>query len=62
MYKSSGNVRQASLFWDLESMIDSKHPLYKLANLVDWDMFEKSFSPLYCHDNGRTAKTIAPIM
>ena len=58
MYKSSGNIRQASLFWDLESVLDSKHPLYKLANLVDWDMFEKSFSPLYCHDNGRTAKPI----
>ena len=58
MYKSSGNLRQASLFWDLESVLDSKHPLYKLANLVDWDMFEKSFSPLYCHDNGRTAKPI----
>jgi len=58
MYKSSSQVRQASLFWDLESMLDSNHPLFKLANLVDWDRFEKSFSVLYCQNNGRAAKPI----
>ena len=58
MYKSSGNVRQASLFWDLESMPDSNHPLCRLANLVDWNLFERTFTPLYCPNNGRTAKPI----
>ena len=58
MYKSSSKPQQTSLFWDLETMLDSKHPLFKLANLVDWAMFEKSFSPLYCQDNGRAAKPI----
>ena len=58
MYKSSSTVRQASFFWDLESMLDPKHPLFKLANLVDWKMFEDEFSPLYSKDNGRTAKPI----
>ena len=58
MYKSSGNIRQASLFWDLESMLDSKLPLYRLANLVDWNLFERTFTPLYCQNNGRTAKPI----
>ena len=58
MYKSPSTARQASLFWELESMLDPKHPLFKLANLVDWKMFEDEFSPLYCKDNGRTAKPI----
>ena len=58
MYKSSSKPQQTSLFWDLETMLDSKRPLFKLANLVDWAMFEKSFSPLYCQDNGRPAKPI----
>ena len=53
MYKPSSNSRQASLFWDLETMLDSKHPLFKLANSVDWSLFEKSFAPLFCADNGR---------
>lgn len=52
MYKSSSDTRQASLFWDLETMLDPKHPLFKLANLVDWVMFENTFAPLYCQDNG----------
>lgn len=58
MYKSSSDTRQASLFWDLETMLDPKHPLFKLANLVDWAMFESTFAPLYCQDNGRPAKPI----
>ena len=58
MYKSPSNTRQSSLFWDLASMLDPRHPLYKLANLVDWNTFERSFSPLYCKDNGRMAKPI----
>ena len=58
MYKPSSNSRQASLFGDLETMLDSKHPLFKLANMVDWSLFEKSFSPLFCSDNGRPPKPI----
>ena len=58
MYKTSSAVRQTALFWDLESMLDSKHPLYVLANLVSWKTFEEAFAPLYCKDNGRRAKPI----
>ena len=58
MYKPSSNSRQASLFWDLETMLDSKHHLFKLANMVDWSLFENSFAPLFCADNGRPPKPI----
>ena len=58
MYKPSSNSRQASLFWDLETMLDSKHPLFRLANAVDWSLFEKSFTLLFCVDNGRPPKPI----
>ena len=58
MYKSPSNTRQISLFWDLASMLDTKLPLYKLANLVGWDTFERSFAPLYCKGNGRMAKPV----
>ena len=58
MYKPSSNSRQASLFWDLETMLDPKHPLFRLANAVDWSLFEKSFAPLFCADNGCPPKPI----
>ncbi len=34
MYKPSSNSRPASLFWDLEIMLDSKHTLFRLANAL----------------------------
>ena len=39
-------------------MLDSKHSLFKLANMVDWSTFEKAFAPLFCADNGRPPKPI----
>lgn len=36
-----------------------QHPLYQLADKIDWQRFETSFSPLYCADNGRPAKPIS---
>lgn len=49
---------QSSFFFTLEDTLNAKHPLYILANRVDWQQFEDSFSPLYCTDNGRPAKPI----
>ena len=49
---------QHSLFFSLESTLNHKHPLFILANKIDWDMFEREFSPLYCPDNGRPAKPV----
>ena len=42
-----------SLFFSLESTLNSKHPLFILSEKIDWQLFEKLFSPLYCQDNGR---------
>jgi len=49
---------QYSLFFSLESTLNHKHPLFIPANKIDWEMFEREFSPLYCSDNGRPAKPI----
>jgi IS5 family transposase len=58
MLKSSKTDSQKSLFFCLEDSLNQKHPLYILANKVDWQMFEREFSVLYCHDNGCPAKPI----
>ena len=39
-------------------MLNQSHPLYKLADKIDWAKFDATFSPLYCPNNGRPAKPI----
>ncbi|HDP76468.1 MAG TPA: IS5 family transposase [Bacteroidales bacterium] len=46
------------MFFSLKDTLNPKHPLYILANQVQWDIFEKAFKGLYCPDNGRPAKPI----
>lgn len=47
-----------SLFSKLSDQLNQKHPLYLLANKIDWPRFDESFTPLYSADNGRPAKPI----
>lgn len=49
---------QSSFFFSLADTLNPNHPLYILADRVDWQRFETAFSPLYCPDNGRPAKPI----
>lgn len=58
MYKAQAPVKTSSLFWDLASMLDIHHELYVLTGLIDWQLFELSFSPLFSHTNGRPPKSI----
>ena len=37
----------------LENLIDRRHPLVRLAELIDWRVFEESFGPLYKEGVGR---------
>lgn len=47
-----------SLFSSLSDMLNQSHPLYRLADKIDWTKFETAFKPLYCHNNGRPGKPI----
>jgi len=49
---------QISLFFSFQSTLDQKHPLFVLANKIDWTVFDNAFEPLYCKDNGRPSKPI----
>jgi IS5 family transposase len=49
---------QPSLFFTFSDTLNQKHPLYILANKIDWSIFQKAFEPLYCANNGRPAKPI----
>ena len=50
--------KQCSMFSFLEDMLSHQHPLFQLSNKINWECFEKAFSPLYCSTNGRPAHSI----
>jgi transposase, IS5 family len=37
----------------LENLVDLRHPLVRLAKLIDWGRFEAEFGPLYTEAVGR---------
>jgi IS5 family transposase len=37
----------------LENLVDRRHPLVRLAGLIDWGRFETTFGPLYAETVGR---------
>lgn len=41
------------MFFTLEDQLNHKHPLYFLANEIDWEKFEDKFKSLYSQENGR---------
>jgi len=42
----------------LDQMLDPKHPLFRLANAIDWTFFEKEFGKFYVEQMGRPGKPI----
>lgn len=42
----------------LREQLSNKHPLYILADVINWDMFEEGFKKHYREDFGRPAKPI----
>lgn len=43
MYNRPSDCHQTTMFGDLESMLDQNHPLYVLAKLIHWVLFENEF-------------------
>lgn len=58
MIKKTEKRSQISMFFSLKDTLDQKHPLFILAEKINWQQFEDAFSPLYCSDNGRPALPI----
>ena len=47
--ESHGDLFRSSL----EQILNKKHPLYTLANKIDWNRFDKSFGALFVQNQGR---------
>ena len=40
----------------LDNMLNQRHALYRLADLMEWSVFDNKFGSLYCPDNGCPGK------
>jgi len=49
---------QLGLFHYLGDQLDQRHPLYKLANTIDWNVFDEAFKEHYSEKMGAPAKPI----
>ena len=52
------NPNLNSLFSTFRDQLNQKHPLYILADKIDWQRFNDAFTPLYSKSKGRPAKPI----
>jgi IS5 family transposase len=59
MLAKKRELSQEELFKSrLDQMLDPKHPLFRLANAIDWEYFEKEFGKFYVENVGRPGKPI----
>jgi len=58
MITEQKSTNQLGLFHGLATQLDQKHPLYLLANKINWKLFEDRFRPLYSEKTGAPAKPI----
>jgi IS5 family transposase len=49
---------QLGLFSGLADQLDQKHPLYQLANSINWPFFDDAFKKHYSEKMGKPAKPI----
>lgn len=49
---------QLGLFSGLSDQLNQKHPLYQLANRINWSVFEDAFKKYYSEKMGKPAKPI----
>ena len=57
MLSKKQNTPQLGFYSTFEEQLSRRHPLYILANVINWNIFEEAFSELYS-DEGRPAKPI----
>ena len=57
MLQKKESDTQLSFYNTFEEQLSRRHPLYILANKIEWNIFEEAFSKLYSEE-GRPAKSI----
>jgi IS5 family transposase len=58
MLSTKKHSPQLGLFGGLSDQLDQKHPLYQLANKINWEVFDNAFKKHYSEKMGKPAKPI----
>ena len=58
MLSTPKHTPQLGLFDGLSDQLDQKHPLYQLANVINWPFFDDAFKKHYSEKMGKPAKPI----
>lgn len=58
MIKPKSDNNQLTFYSTFEEQLDKKHPLYALANKIEWSKFDEAFKGYYHQTIGRPAKPI----
>ncbi len=58
MLSTKKHTPQLGLFHGLADQLDQKHPLYQLANKINWPFFDDAFKKHYSEKMGKPAKRI----
>jgi transposase, IS5 family len=58
MLRTTNPTNQLGIFGGLGDTLDQKHPLYLLANTIDWSLFEEAFKEHYSEKMGAPSKPI----
>ena len=58
MLPKKKNHQQTSFYTTFEEQLNHSHPLYILANKINWQQFDDAFKPYYSEDQGAPAKAI----
>jgi IS5 family transposase len=61
MLSTQKQTPQIGLFSSLADILDQKHPMYQLANKVNWSIFKDAFKKHYSQKMGAPSKPI-PLM
>ena len=57
MLSKKQSTSEMGFYSTFEEQLSHSHPLYILANKINWEIFEKAFAKLYSEE-GRPAKPI----
>jgi IS5 family transposase len=58
MLSTKKPTSQIGLFNSISDQLNQKHPLYLLANSINWSLFDESFKKHYSEKMGKPAKPI----
>ena len=58
MLSTQKQTSQIGLFSSLPDILDQKHPLYQLANKINWSFFDDAFKKYYSEKMGGPSKPI----